>query len=207
MLNINITFLIKDYKVTYQYDTNKNRYNRIINGIPHVDLNNNEQLTAGNVVVLGADHKVLDDEGRLQVTLMNSGPALLYQNGIREESRMERGSERHPDSIERASSVATARVILRMYAKSGVAARCFQQAYCYRLWHLDIKYGPNLPIGTDGAMKQVFLVTLIDDATRIVLHGDFYPVMDKSFVAAEPFRSLASSNLSTSTTAVSYEME
>lgn len=80
--SFNITFLIKDYKVTYQYDAKNNQYNRLINGVKHVDLNNNEQLTARNVVVLGADHKVLDDEGRLQVNLMNSGPALLYQNGI-----------------------------------------------------------------------------------------------------------------------------
>ncbi len=31
-------------------------------------------------------------------------------------------------------------------------------------------------------MKQVFLVTFIDDATRFVLHGEFYPVMDKTIV-------------------------
>ncbi|OPH54962.1 hypothetical protein BC351_30010 [Paenibacillus ferrarius] len=78
----NVTFLIEDYKVTYQYDANSNKYLRSINGVPHVDMNNNEQLTASNVVVLGTDHKVLDNEGRLQVKLMDSGPALLYQNGI-----------------------------------------------------------------------------------------------------------------------------
>jgi putative transposase len=31
-------------------------------------------------------------------------------------------------------------------------------------------------------MKQVFLVVFIDDATRFVLHGAFYPVMDKNIV-------------------------
>lgn len=31
-------------------------------------------------------------------------------------------------------------------------------------------------------MKQVFLVTFIDDATRFVLHGEFYPVMDQTIV-------------------------
>jgi len=39
-----------------------------------------------------------------------------------------------------------------------------------------------LPIGPGGAMKQVFLVTFIDDATRFVLHGAFYPVMDQTIV-------------------------
>lgn len=71
---------------------------------------------------------------------------------------------------------------MRMYATSGIAARRFEQPHRNRLWHSDIKYGPYLPIGSGGAMKQVFLVTFIDDATRFVLHGEFYPVMDKTIV-------------------------
>ena len=71
---------------------------------------------------------------------------------------------------------------MRMYAESGVAARRFQQRHRNRLWHSDLKYGPYLPIGPNGTMKQVFLVTFIDDATRFVLHGEFYPVMDKTIV-------------------------
>jgi putative transposase len=71
---------------------------------------------------------------------------------------------------------------MRMYAESGVAARRFQQRHRNRLWHSDIKYGPYLPIGPGGAMKQVFLVTFVDDATRFVLHGEFYPIMDKSII-------------------------
>lgn len=71
---------------------------------------------------------------------------------------------------------------MRMYADSGVAARRFQQRHRNRLWHSDLKYGPYLPIGPGGTMKQVFLVTFIDDATRFVLHGEFYPVMDKTIV-------------------------
>jgi putative transposase len=71
---------------------------------------------------------------------------------------------------------------MRMYADSSVASRRFQQKHRNRLWHSDIKYGPYLPIGPNGTMKQVFLVTFVDDATRYVLHGEFYPVMDKSIV-------------------------
>ena len=70
---------------------------------------------------------------------------------------------------------------MRMYAES-VAARRFQQKHRNRLWHSDLKYGPYMPIGPGRARKQVFLVTFIDDATRLVLHGEFYPVMDKSIV-------------------------
>lgn len=71
---------------------------------------------------------------------------------------------------------------MRLYADSGVAARRFQKKYRNQLWHSDIKYGPYLPIGKDGAKKQVYLVTFVDDATRFVLHGQFYPVLDQVIV-------------------------
>lgn len=71
---------------------------------------------------------------------------------------------------------------MRMYSDAGVAARRFQKKYRNQLWHSDIKYGPYLPIGKDGTPKQVYLVTFIDDATRFVLHGEFYPTLDQVIV-------------------------
>lgn len=71
---------------------------------------------------------------------------------------------------------------MRMYAETSIAARRFQRRYRNQLWHSDIKYGPYLPIGKDGSKKQVYLVTFLDDATRFVLHGEFYPVMDQVIV-------------------------
>jgi len=71
---------------------------------------------------------------------------------------------------------------MRMYSDPGVATRRFQQRCRNELWHSDIKYGPYLPIGPGGGMKQVFLVTFLDDATRFVLHGAFYPTLDQTIV-------------------------
>ncbi|HAX53497.1 MAG TPA: transposase [Ruminococcaceae bacterium] len=71
---------------------------------------------------------------------------------------------------------------MRMYADTGVAARRFQQRHRNQLWHSDIKFGPYLPIGPNGTKKQVYLVTFVDDATRFVLHGQFYPVLDQVIV-------------------------
>lgn len=71
---------------------------------------------------------------------------------------------------------------MRMYAESGVAARRFQKRHRNKLWHSDLKYGPFLPLGPNSELKQVYLVTFIDDATRFVLHGEFYPRMDQSIV-------------------------
>ncbi len=71
---------------------------------------------------------------------------------------------------------------MKMYASSGVASRRFQQKYRNKLWHSDIKYGPYLPVGNDGAKKQVYLVTFMDDATRLILHGEFYPTLDQVII-------------------------
>jgi len=98
------------------------------------------------------------------------------------EHRIEPGSIKRSTLQERLAARGYSTRHMRMYAESGVAARRFQQRHRNRLWHSDIKYGPYLPIGPSGAMKQVFLVTFIDDATRFVLHGAFYPVMDKTIV-------------------------
>jgi transposase InsO family protein len=71
---------------------------------------------------------------------------------------------------------------MRMYNDAGIAARRYQKRHRNRLWHSDIKYGPYLPIGKNGTPKQVYLVTFIDDATRFVLHGEFYPTLDQVIV-------------------------
>lgn len=108
--------------------------------------------------------QILEWEGRIQ-------PGQIKRSTL-QEKLAERGySTRH----------------MRMYAENGVAARRFQQKHRNRLWHSDIKYGPYLPIGKDGAKKQVYLVTFIDDATRLVLHGEFYPMLDQ-VIAQDCFR-------------------
>jgi len=103
--------------------------------------------------------QILEREGRIQ-------PGQIKRSTLQEQLAKRGYSTRH----------------MRMYAETGVAARRFQKRHRNRLWHSDIKYGPYLPIGPGGAMKQVFLVTFIDDATRFVLHGEFYPVMDKTII-------------------------
>lgn len=71
---------------------------------------------------------------------------------------------------------------MRTYTSAGVAARRFQRRHRNALWHSDIKYGPYLPIGPDGKKQQVYLVLMLDDATRFVLHGAFYPTLDQAIV-------------------------
>jgi len=67
---------------------------------------------------------------------------------------------------------------MRMYHETSGAVRRFQRKHRNQLWHSDIKYGPYLPIGPDGKKKQVYMVALLDDATRMPLHVSFYPMLD-----------------------------
>ena len=63
---------------------------------------------------------------------------------------------------------------IRMYTKKGIASRRFAKEHRMQLLQGDIKYGPYLPIGKDGAMKQVYLSAFIDDATRYIVAAKFY---------------------------------
>lgn len=76
---------------------------------------------------------------------------------------------------------------MRMYTETGVAARRFQRRHRNQLWQSDLKYGPYLPIGPKGTNKQVYLVVILDDATRSVLSGFFAPTLDQTIVE-EAFR-------------------
>ena len=71
---------------------------------------------------------------------------------------------------------------MKLYSQTGVAARRFQKRHRNQLWQSDIKYGPYLPIGPNGTNKQVYLVAIIDDATRFILHAAFYPTLDSRIV-------------------------
>jgi putative transposase len=71
---------------------------------------------------------------------------------------------------------------MRMYTDTGLAARRFQKKHRNQLWQSDIKYGPYLPIGSNGTQKQVYLVAMLDDATRYILSAFFAPTLDQVIV-------------------------
>ncbi|MBB6636051.1 DUF3048 domain-containing protein [Cohnella thailandensis] len=78
---IEVKFQLSDYKVEYAYDAATGLYARSINGEPHIDLNNGEQLKAANLVVFSTKHRAYDDVGRLEIDLNSGGKALLFQQG------------------------------------------------------------------------------------------------------------------------------
>jgi transposase InsO family protein len=69
---------------------------------------------------------------------------------------------------------------MKMYQSGGLAARRFQRQNRGDMWHSDIKYGRFLTIG--GEKKQTCLASFLDDATRFVVHGEFYASLDQTIV-------------------------
>ena len=71
---------------------------------------------------------------------------------------------------------------MAIYSSGGLATRRFQKRNRNKLWHSDIKYGCYLPIGPGKKLQQVYLVAFLDDATRMILHAEFYPNLTQSIV-------------------------
>jgi putative transposase len=71
---------------------------------------------------------------------------------------------------------------MKIYTRKGTAARRFQKSQRCMLFQGDIKYGPYLPIGKNGAKKQVYLSAFIDDATRFIVAARFYDHQQVSII-------------------------
>jgi transposase InsO family protein len=69
---------------------------------------------------------------------------------------------------------------MKLYRQPGIAARRFARSERNSLWQADIKYGPVLKI--KGESVQIYFVGFIDDATRYIVHGEFYDTLDQSIV-------------------------
>ena len=68
---------------------------------------------------------------------------------------------------------------------TGTAARRFAKSDRNALWQSDLKYGPYLP-AANGRSRRTYLMVIIDDATRLICHGEFYdnqrlPILEDCF--------------------------
>ena len=73
---------ILGYRVGYRYDAASGVYMRFMDGEPHKDKESGKQLSAANVIVMEASHKVLDQAGRRDVNVNSSGNGYLIQQGM-----------------------------------------------------------------------------------------------------------------------------
>lgn len=77
---------------------------------------------------------------------------------------------------------------LYMDARESSSKR-FCKPHRMMLVQADIKYGPKLPIGKNGAMVQTYLSSAIDDHSRYLLHSRFYDNQEGTIVE-DTFRSV-----------------
>lgn len=73
----------QDFSVTWAYDRNSNRYLRATGDQPHTDLENNQQLSAENVIIqLVKEEGPLDSLKHMYYEVIGKGQkALVFQNG------------------------------------------------------------------------------------------------------------------------------
>ena len=96
--NINVEFWqgSSDYTVTWKYDGTCNCYKRENGGTPHMDLNNNQQLSAKNIVVQFERESRANDgyEGNVHLLYktIGEGKALIFQDGKMVEGKWSKAS-------------------------------------------------------------------------------------------------------------------
>jgi putative transposase len=50
----------------------------------------------------------------------------------------------------------------------------FSMQYANQLWQADTMYGPHVADGKDGPRRETRLIAFIDDASRVLCHGEFF---------------------------------
>lgn len=87
------------YFTEYKYDEDEKAYYRFVNGKNHIDNSNGENLLAKNIIVQFTSHKVIDNEGRLDVKTVGSGSGYLISNGEKKSVTWEKSDRRDKTSF------------------------------------------------------------------------------------------------------------
>lgn len=77
---ISINYQHQDFRSEYLYDSGTGRYLRFTGGVKHW-VNTGEQLTTKNVIMQIVNARVIDSEGRLELTLTGKGKAVFFSEG------------------------------------------------------------------------------------------------------------------------------
>jgi hypothetical protein len=71
-----------NYKVNWIYDIDSNSYKRLLADKPHIDENNNKQITAKNIIIEHCQYRQTGDRnGRLVFTTIGEGNADIIRDG------------------------------------------------------------------------------------------------------------------------------
>ncbi len=75
----------KSNNTRFEYDYDSETYLRFKDGKPHVDESDGSQLKADNIIIQKTNIKVLDNEGRLGITVEGEGSGFYISRGLSEE--------------------------------------------------------------------------------------------------------------------------
>lgn len=76
---------LQSYTVAYDYDEASGEYMRSMKGEPHRDKKSETRLTATNVMIVEAPHRIVDQVGRREVDVFGPGKGYLLQDGRQRE--------------------------------------------------------------------------------------------------------------------------
>jgi transposase InsO family protein len=83
----------------------------------------------------------------------------------------------HPDAARPSLSTLYRFLRVRGLDQRQAPARKDHRAFAFDLagdcWQGDVMYGPSLPT-EDGRRRKTYLIAILDDATRVVVHAEFY---------------------------------
>lgn len=69
------------YYSEFRYDGDSKYYKRYVNGKAHLDESSGIHLSAKNIIVQKAKHRVIDSEGRREISLVGEGTGIYISNG------------------------------------------------------------------------------------------------------------------------------
>lgn len=122
---------------------------------------------------------VLDEAIRLKRELPSrSIPTIIHILEL--EHRVDKGFLKRTTLQDALARVGFSSSQMKVYQDKGYASQRFQRVHRMDLWQGDIKYGPILNI--KGVITRTYLSCLIDDATRYIIHAEFYPTQESEIV-------------------------
>jgi hypothetical protein len=91
------------YMLEYDYDADNQVYDRVMDGVPHLDGATGEQYTAKSIVIQFANVVPIpnDDAGRLDIALVGSGNGVLVADGTQVPLQWSRASVRDATQFKR----------------------------------------------------------------------------------------------------------
>lgn len=80
-LKAEISYGLKEYDVEYEYDATDKKYKRYSNGEQTVEYKSHNPILLDNILIIEADHQVIDEKGRRKIDLKSGGKGYLLQRG------------------------------------------------------------------------------------------------------------------------------